>query len=86
MGNRGACPGDTGFDCSESNFLTKQGILKKIRTSARSIMKLEVLLRRPKPGYSQVVPCGIKVMFHGSSDTRGGVVFRKFKRVAEKSG
>ncbi len=49
-------------------------------------MDLVTLLRRPTPGHSQVVPCGIKVMFHGSSDTRGGLVFTKFKRVAEKSG
>lgn len=49
-------------------------------------MNLVEPFRRPTPGHSQVVPGGLQVTPRGSSDTRGGVVFKKIKREAEKSG
>lgn len=49
-------------------------------------MNLVKLFRRPTPGYSKVLLGGLQTTLQGFSDAPSGVVFRKIKREAKKSG
>jgi len=49
-------------------------------------MNLVEPIRRSTPGHSQVVPGGSQITLRRSSDTLGGVVFKKLEREVEKSG